>query len=102
MILGLGAPTYTVLHTRLQTRLLITYYYILVPWTTHPLVRPSFDHPLVRPSFDHHDTPQRTENIDHLVIFEPEDVGQQDDDPEGNMQPNNNAENNGQHPYVMI
>ena len=34
MILGLGAPTYTVLHTRLQTRLLITYYYILVPWTT--------------------------------------------------------------------
>ena len=34
MILGLGAPTYTVLRARLQPRLLITYYYILVPWTT--------------------------------------------------------------------
>ena len=30
VILGLGAPTYSVLHTRL----LLTYYYILVPWTT--------------------------------------------------------------------
>ena len=30
MILGLGAPTYSVLHTRL----LLTYYYILVLWTT--------------------------------------------------------------------
>ena len=30
MILGLGTPTYSVLHTRL----LLTYYYILVPWTT--------------------------------------------------------------------
>ena len=33
-MLGLSARTYTVQHTRLQTRLLITYYYILVPWTT--------------------------------------------------------------------
>ena len=36
MILGLGAPT--VLHTRLTTRLLITYYYILVLWTTSNVV----------------------------------------------------------------
>ena len=43
-----------------------------------------------------------TENIDHLVVLEPEDVGQQDEDPEENMQPNKNvengAENNGQQP----
>ena len=30
VIFGLGAPTYSVLHARL----LLTYYYILVPWTT--------------------------------------------------------------------
>ena len=35
----------------------------------------------------------RTENIDEPMILEPEDDGQQDEDPEGNMQPSNNAEN---------
>ena len=68
----------------------------------HKRVRFQRDQPHVRPSFDPEDAPQRTKNIDDPVVLEPEDVGQQDDDPEGNMQPNNNAENNGQHPYVMI
>ncbi|KAH7447145.1 hypothetical protein KP509_01G093500 [Ceratopteris richardii] len=43
-----------------------------------------------------------TENVDDPVVFEPKDVGQQNEAPEGNMQPNNNAENgagnNGQQP----
>ena len=49
--------------------------------------------PHVRSTFDHQDPPQRTENIDHPMVMEPEDVGQQDEDPKRNMQPNNNDGN---------
>ena len=68
----------------------------------HKRVRFQHHQPPTRPSFDHQDVPQRTENIDQPVVLEPEDDGQQDEDPEGNMQPSNNAENgaenNGQRP----
>ena len=62
--------------------------------------------PPVRPSFDPQNAPQGTENIDDLVVLEPEYVGQQDEDPKMNMQPNNNnnnyengVENSGHQPY---
>ncbi|KAH7315351.1 hypothetical protein KP509_21G045900 [Ceratopteris richardii] len=37
------------------------------------------------------------ENVDNPVVFEPDDVGQQEEAPEGHMQPRNNAENDEQH-----
>ena len=40
----------------------------------HKRVRFLHEQPLVRPSYDHLDAPQRTENIDHPVVLEPEDV----------------------------
>ena len=58
----------------------------------HKRVRFQHHQPPTRPSFDHQDVPQRTENIDQPVVLEPEDDGQQDEDPDGNMQPSNNAE----------
>ena len=46
----------------------------------HKRVRFLHEQPLVRPSYDHLDAPQRTENIDHPVVLEPKDVGQQDEE----------------------
>ena len=72
----------------------------------HKKVKFQHDQPPIRPILDPHDAPRMAENIDNPVVFEPDDVGQQIEAPEGHMQPpmhaENRAINDGQQPVKMI
>ncbi len=68
----------------------------------HKRVKFQHDQPPVRPISDPQDAPHMAENVNNPVFFEPDDVGQQNEAPEGHVQPNvnaeNGAENDGQQP----
>ncbi|MCO5594134.1 hypothetical protein L7F22_048155 [Adiantum nelumboides] len=53
----------------------------------------SMTQPPVGPIFNPQDAPHMAENDDEPVVFDPDDVGQQIEAPEGHLQPRNNAEN---------
>ncbi|MCO5591100.1 hypothetical protein L7F22_045077 [Adiantum nelumboides] len=70
----------------------------------HKKVKFQHDQPPIRPIFDLQDAPHMAENDDEPVVFEPDDIGQQIEAPEGHLQPQNNAgngaENDVQQPVV--